>query len=396
MNFITYHYKLFKKIYPKEIWMYTLLIVFHMSRKTIFNVQQEVGNESIGGGVLLMMICTVLNYFYAFKESKNLKPAIKATQSYFIFYIFALLSCLWALYPDYKALFSKCLELISSYMLVSVIMWKIKNREKAMLYLLYLCTLSATMGYVSRVLAFGSILVHTNTHSLIAAMGAIMAWKMKDVYHISYLAYLAYWNFFMLIMGTSSASYIAFIAGVLVMFSCSKKGVHIEKFVLTLLVFAVFYYFFKDLVFEYVFYGKSQEAVESGTGRQIIWNVVITAWQQHPVLGLGYVVGERHLVDMTGLPAAYSTHNGFLSVLLGTGVIGSVIFGWFYLKTVWKNIFGTFSSKYGTEMIILLPMLAVVTVNNLSFPAVGSEWNYTLPPILGLFALIHTMKYKIK
>ena len=108
------------------------------------------------------------------------------------------------------------------------------------------------------------------------------------------------------------------------------------------------------------------------------------------------IVGERHLVDLTGLPAAYSTHNGFLSVLLGTGIAGAIIFGWFYLKTIWINIQGTFSSKYGTEMTILLPMLAVVTVNNLSFPAVGSEWNYTLPPILGLFALIHTIQYKTK
>lgn len=394
MNFITYHYRLLKKIYPKEIWICTLLILLHMSRKTILNVQQEVGNESVGGGILLMMLCTALNYYYAFKESNNLRPAIRATQSYLVFHIFALLSFLWTIFPDYKALFSKSLELVSSYMLVSVIMWKIKNRKKAMLYLLYLCTIGASIGYFSKVIAFGNLLVHTNTHSLIAAMGALMAWKMRDIYNIPYLNYFAYWNLFMLLMGTSSASYIAFIAGLFVMLSSSKRGVNIPKLVFTLLLFGAFYYFFKDLVFEYVFYGKSREAVESGTGRQIIWNIVITAWQQHPLLGLGYVVGERHLVDMTGLPAAYSTHNGFLSVLLGTGIVGSVIFGWFYLKTIMINVQGTFSSKYGTEMIILLSMLTVVTVNNLSFPAVGSEWNYTLPPILGLFALIHTMKYK--
>lgn len=115
MNFITYHYKLFQKIYPKEIWIYTLLILLHMSRKTIFNVQQDVGNESVGGGTLLMLLCTILNYYYAFKESKSLTPAIQATKSYFVFYIFALLSFLWAIFPDYKALFSKCLELISSF-----------------------------------------------------------------------------------------------------------------------------------------------------------------------------------------------------------------------------------------------------------------------------------------
>lgn len=396
MNFITYHYKLFKKTYSKEIWIYTLLILLHMSRKTIFNVQQDVGNESLGSGTLLMIFCTVCNYHCAFRESKNLKPAIQTTLSYFVFYIFALLSFLWTIYPDYKALFSKCLELISSYMLVSVIMWKIKGCKSALLYLLYLCTLSATIGYMARALAFGSMLVHTNTHSLVAAMGALMAWQMKDFYDIPYLKYFVYWNLFMLLMGTSSASYISFIVGLLVMLSCSKKGVVISKFIFTFFFFATFYYFFKDIVFEYVFYGKSEETITSGTGRQIIWETVITAWQQNPLLGLGYVVGERQLVDMTGLPAAYSTHNGFLSVLLGTGIIGSIIFGWFYLKMVWVNIKGTFSTKYGMEMVILLPMLTVVTINNLSFPAVGSEWNYTLPPILGLFALIHTMKYKIK
>lgn len=142
-----------------------------------------------------MLLCTILNYYYAFKESKSLTPAIQATKSYFVFYIFALLSFLWAIFPDYKALFSKCLELISSYMLVSVIMWKTKSRRKAMLYLLYLCTLSATIGYFAKVLAFKSILVHTNTHSLIAAMGALMAWKMKNHYKIRHLAPLVYWNF---------------------------------------------------------------------------------------------------------------------------------------------------------------------------------------------------------
>ena len=396
MNFIIYHYKLLKKIYPKEIWIYTLLLLLHMSRKTIFNVQQDVGNESVGGGTLLMMLCTILNYYYAFKESKNLGPAIQATQSYFVFHIFALFSFLWTIFHDYKTLFAKCLELISSYMLVSVIMWKIKSRKKAMLYLLYLCTLSATIGYFAKMLAFGSILVHTNTHSLIAAMGTLMAWKMKNFYSVPYLNYFIYWNLFMLLMGTSSASYIAFIAGLFVMLSCATKGVNILKLTFILLFFIAFYHIFKDLIFEFVFYGKSKETVTSGTGRQIIWNIVITAWKQHPLLGLGYVIGERHLVDMTGLPAAYSTHNGFLSVILGTGIIGSVIFGWFYLKTIWTNVQGTFSPKYGIEMTILLPILVVVTVNNLSFPAVGSEWNYTLPPILGLFALIHTIKHKTK
>lgn len=394
MKFLTYHYRLLRTSYPKEIWIYTMLILLHMSRKTIFNVQQEVGNESVGGGTILMMFCTVLNFFYAFKESKNLTPSIHATLSYFIFHIFAFLSFMWALFPDYKALFSKCLELVSSYMLVSIIMWKIKNKKEAMLYLLYLCTLSATIGYIAKVMAFGSLLVHTNTHSLVAAMGALMAWKMNKTYRIPYLLYFAGWNFFMLLMGTSSASYIAFLAGCFVMLSCGEKGVNISKLVLTALFFTAFYYFFNDLVFKYVFYGKSQETIESGTGREIIWNAVFDAWNKHPWLGLGYVVGERHLVELTGLPAAYSTHNGFLSVLLGTGIVGIIIFGWFYIRTVLTNIVGTYSKQYGTEMVVLLPMLSVVTVNNLSFPAVGSEWNYTLPPILGLFALIHTLKYK--
>jgi O-antigen ligase len=65
------------------------------------------------------------------------------------------------------------------------------------------------------------------------------------------------------------------------------------------------------------------------TGRTGIWAVVLDAIWQEPILGSGYFAATNDLIRplLTSLvgPAAVDPHNGYLDVMLGTGIVGLVI-----------------------------------------------------------------------
>jgi len=72
--------------------------------------------------------------------------------------------------------------------------------------------------------------------------------------------------------------------------------------------------------------GNANEIL-TGTNRTAIWAVAIKLWQQRPLVGWGYASGFFILPLQVGLFAdAADTHNLFLEILFGTGLIGAVLF----------------------------------------------------------------------
>ena len=61
MNILTIQYKNFKSLFSKEICIYTLILIFHLMRKTVFNKARNMGDTSVDSSTFLLLICIGLN-----------------------------------------------------------------------------------------------------------------------------------------------------------------------------------------------------------------------------------------------------------------------------------------------------------------------------------------------
>ena len=62
-------YSQFKLLYSKDIQIESLVIFFHILRKTIFNQRQDMGTASLNGGTALLLVCVFLNLWVKVKKN---------------------------------------------------------------------------------------------------------------------------------------------------------------------------------------------------------------------------------------------------------------------------------------------------------------------------------------
>lgn len=384
-------YKQFKRLYPKSIQIETFIVIFHIFRKTFFNERRNMDDTSMSSGTTLMLICILLNLWIIYKNKNLVRISIKTTGWFFVYTIFCGLSFMWAITGSngFTSVLAKDIELATSFLALSVIMIKINDLSKCTIYIVYIMTISALCGGISQ--GF----MHTNSYSFSAMLGFIMSFGLWKIYKIKNMIYILVINVTLLIVGTSSASYISTLCAIIVLFSTNKNGIKLFKAIgVSITVYMVYEYGY-DIVAPYIFYGHSQDAIEGGTGRFEIWGQFIDGWKTSPLLGHGYIVGERSLAHMGGREVIFSAHNGYISVLVNTGIIGSFIFFVFIIQTFSRCL------KYSQKPNVAQPIATVcfaalcgLLINNMSYPAFGSDWNYTFPPMMCLIILMNTFKFK--
>lgn len=384
-------YSQFKLLYSKDIQIESLVIFFHILRKTIFNQRQDMGTASLNAGTALLLVCVFLNLWVIVRNKSLIKVSIRNT-SFFVYYtIFCLFSIFWSITGESGAtsIISKGLEIMSSFLALSIILYKIRDVSSCVIYTLYVATIAACCG------AYAQGFAHTNSYTFCAMIGVLLAYGLKRKYKINNINIFIILNIICLILGTSSASYISFLCGLILLLSSTKKGINIGKTIVVIGCILLLWHFASEDIMKYVFYGHSEEQIEGGTGRFDIWQQFIDGWKQSPWLGYGYIVGERNLSLMGGMEYIFSAHNGFLSVLINTGIIGCVIFGIFVIRTLYYGYIVTIypnSCRYfGT---VYFAVFCGILVNNMSYPALGSDWNYTFPPLMCVMILMNTWKYK--
>ena len=110
-------YKHFKRVYPKDIQIATLLFAIQMARKTILNSMSNI----------LMVPCICISLYIIFKNKSVISKAIRGTKAILWYGIFAALSFFWAIEKDPAVVFLKDFELVFSYMAIAVVLFKIKE-----------------------------------------------------------------------------------------------------------------------------------------------------------------------------------------------------------------------------------------------------------------------------
>ena len=378
-------YTFFRNTYPKDIQLATLIFAIHMLRKTIFN--------NSGGAV--MMLCIVLNLYIILKNSQLLTNAIKGTKAFIIYCSFAFISILWAIEKDYMTVWGKDIEILVAYMAVATIIYKIRNAFLAYYYVIVLVSLSTAMG-MARGLMQGAM--HTNVYSLTALVGFILAYNIWRHYKIPDIKIFIYFNLFALIIGTSSASYIAAIFAFLILLMFTRKGISTNRAIMISLGALLIFLVAENVIMHFVFYNKSEKLIETGSGRDYIWEVFVNAWKKSPWIGWGYSVAERNMELFEGGREGYlSAHNGYLSLLVNTGIVGFVFYSPIFIRTCW-NAIRFISQNKGEERILCIggiSAFAGVLINNYTYPILGSDWNYGFTGIIALVVLLNTIETKI-
>ena len=288
-----------------------------------------------------------------------------------IYYIFCLFSFLWRV-PGSSSLFiwyragSMLIMTIYTYLIFA----RFPSREIALKWLLNLIGFTMLSGFL-KALSIG--VLHTNAYSTNAAVLAIFILVGVKQGIITWKEYK--WHCLIaivcLVCGTSGGSNVAFLAGLIFYFNLSKNGFNISKFIISLCLLLIAYHFLWDYAAQIILPGKSVEGIESATGRTAVWETYLYAWRQSPWLGWGFAVGERSAAYW-GFIYVLSAHNGFLSVLVNTGLIGMIIWGNFLVPMLYQA-HNLMKQGNGYATAILVAMVVLLT-NNLTVPTMGSNW----------------------
>lgn len=102
--------------------------------------------------------------------------------------------------------------------------------------------------------------------------------------------------------------------------------------------------FQSNAITTYLMRGQDISTVGSFSNRWYIWLATLRAFQESPLVGYGYFGGERPILEAfmsryyPGEPVVGTSHNAFLSVLLGTGLLGFLPFAAAFLLIGWHII----------------------------------------------------------
>jgi exopolysaccharide production protein ExoQ len=137
-----------------------------------------------------------------------------------------------------------------------------------------------------------------------------------------------------LIFAQSAGSWVAL--GMLVGYYFLIRTVPVSRNFLVLIVFGA-----SALAFTaFSFFGEDLVAIvgrdATFTGRTDIWRIVLDAVWQKPLLGFGYAAATSNFIQLE--PAAGHAHNGYLDVMLGTGITGLAVLVFLILSVTIRGI----------------------------------------------------------
>jgi len=254
-----------------------------------------------------------------------------------------------------------------------------KNYESAEKKVLLLATITLFCGIFLHIktnnyqISISSL--HTNQYSATAAM--ISAYCLGE-YLKAYssrkktLKRFGIVGLFFLVVGTSTASNIAFLCGVVLNFFFVGKLLFAFAgiWVLVILVLVGNYVFETDFGFltQVLAPGKTEKHLETASGRLMIFEYYKSRIFKSPYIGYGFAVIEKE----KGILGPGLTHNSILSVLLGTGLFGMLFYCLFLIKLGIESLRSIAAKRQGS----IGSTAAIVTglVNSLAIPLVADYW----------------------
>ena len=353
------------------------LLLMPLLRQTVFlrrigGTYTTIDAFSLFDIAAIFLICFyLLCVFYRFSWQKLFASCMGWL---FIYYFFCIFSFMWrlegtsVLYILYRAISMNVMLLYIFYL-----MSRFQNQKDAFDGLLKYVCLILFFGFIGAIRIGGFSQLHTNSYSFTAAVLAVLAItsiKVEEKTFSQVVLYL-FLGLAGIILGTSGGSNVAFAMALCFILCIRKEGVNPLLVMLLPIIGILIYEFLLPELIQLLFPGKTTAGIMSGTGRMKMWAVYLDAWLQSPWLGYGFSVGER-AGSAFGYIYTLSVHNGYISVLINTGIAGAFFFGMFILS----SLLGMLKQMaMGNKTVFpVISAFIVIMVNNMSVPVIGSQW----------------------
>lgn len=367
--------------------LFLSLIVICILRKTLFNRARDMdAYSSVDASASVAILMTAILGALLFTKMGKIKREINDSSPFLYYYYFAAVSVLWAGLQSLAVAGYKAVEVIVSFLAIIFIMHNLKTIKERFSFILVSLTFC---NVIYLIMFLRSGLGHDNAFPLLAITEMLLLlgsvryniFKYKQLKHHFIVSALT------IVLGTSTASWMSLIIGLFFFFSTSRKGINLGLALVVAVLFYGAYSLWGDVIYSIVFGHKSKEMIESGSGRRELWMAYIEGWMDSPLLGYGFIVGEKGAIAARYIAFATNTaHNMMISVLVNTGLIGLFIWLYFLWKQCW--ICWKYSLRKNPYALTCFPAIIAMFVNANSFPVIGSEWSPVSPPIYALIIFI--------
>lgn len=289
-------------------------------------------------------------------------PAV--TMSWYL--LLALASTLWSYTPALS--FFMSFEKLTFMVALFAVLSQFRTFENAERMFVYLMTgILLFNGVIPRVMGHMAFIGHDLQQGSCAAIcfsyccGELLTHKTNSKHRYKMLKSAIIISIFFLAISTSGGANAsaAFGFGVAMLFS----GNLILGILISALGVSVFYFSdWFDSIFKFLMAGKSEEDIQSSTGRAYIWDIVKQFGAEKPVLGWGHAALERYITD-NGPITLVDLHSNYYGAYGNTGFVGLVLLVIHHVTA----IIYTFGKRLKPGYVGLLCAICCTTLNGYSY-----------------------------
>lgn len=322
-----------------------ILIILWVVRTSIFKVAK--GSLSLDPFTIIQILLVFAIFFIIVWYSKiNIKPLLLNSSFNFLFYTYLLGVCsfFWSALPAFSVFmaFQNIVFLLAFFYIFST---KTKFQDFETLFI-RLSFSFIFIDIVGQLIQLRTINFFFNWHNLetggIAAVllcysiGELAFLKSRGIYknirREKILKRTAIISIVVLFFSASSGANVSAIAGIMAIFFFSRNSV-LKAFVLFMLSIILIFPEIITQSLSIIFPDKGITDIKTFGSRTHLWEAIFDLFKQKPILGWGYAaverIGERYNVD---------SHNSFLGVLGGLGIVGATFFVLFVFNIIKVNI----------------------------------------------------------
>lgn len=166
------------------------------------------------------------------------------------------------------------------------------------------------------------------------------------------------------ILAMSTVGYIAMGVGSIALFFGDKKSKKLGFAVLFIVVIYSALFGIKDLLSHTIFVEHDAFVEGDDSGRSVVWEFGWQAFHESPILGHGFFVAENYIARTDHMQSVVGMHNGFMSALVGEGIIGEVFFVLFFVCLFFVSISKKMPKKYRSALIASYIAVLIETYAN--------------------------------
>lgn len=324
-----------------------------------------------GGGIAkVVQIVCILGLLYMIKKYQkrimtfSYSYTNSAIKSCLWLYTYALVSTLWAFMPS-MALFLSFQNLI----MIMLMIWyfsKFKdfpNMEKGFIYLALSIIIFESL--FQRIFN-PSVIIHSLSNASTGALCFVYCsteWiKTQEQKRKVFLRNSMIISFICMVTATSSGANASAIFGFAL--ACLFAG----KAIWATLIMGcgLFLFLNQDMINEIILTlnpGKTMEMIESGNGRETIWEALMYNANQRPIIGWGFACIERTAPNVLQGQILSDAHSNYVGMYGSLGILGLVLF---FIHIV-LSAFTAFKNRIRPGYLGLFTAIAAATLNGYSY-----------------------------